>query len=225
MGLAETGVVDEATWEALLSAQSSDDEGEGLAKAGEARGPSPSARTASSSSSSSRSSQKPYQDLFAAALGGKQQQQAQQPGLGPVPGPQQQGSRGPGNGRPASPAVRVVQEVVLTDIVQSTGTGGLQEAVTVHEEVKVVGAGAAGSTARTAWPVLMEGDGGREVHALHVALQQVGERMPSRQALRACGGGQVTAGPRAICASTTREHVAASKLLVVALIWAMSIMA
>lgn len=28
--------------------------------------------------------------------------------------------------------------------------------------------------ANAAWPVLHEGDGGREVHALHVALQQAG---------------------------------------------------
>lgn len=27
--------------------------------------------------------------------------------------------------------------------------------------------------ARTSWPVLMEGDGGKDVHALHVVLQQV----------------------------------------------------
>lgn len=42
----------------------------------------------------------------------------------------------------------------------------------MREEVRAVQPSA--GAARTAWPVLMEGDGGKTVHALHVALQQVG---------------------------------------------------
>jgi hypothetical protein len=154
-------VVDEATWEALLAALSdAEEEGpDSTSVAAPVSAPASSATaTTSSGGSSGSSGQKPYDQLFSLALG----QQAQRGGGGLAP-----------------PAVRFVQEVTITDSIQSVGGGALQETIVIEEETRVEAVAAPGA-ARTAWPVLMEGDGGREVHALQVVLQQVRGRVRPR---------------------------------------------